>query len=261
MTRVAKAQRKAGIQLSVDPEPQWQARDEASDTERDDSPWHIETPAIAPPSQDAPEIDFDIPDVMSAAPPGVREHVVGLVRRVFLPPPTGAGIRSVLFSAADGGRDSSRVSVASAELLAAHTSKRVCLVDTSMKIARIGDGSHNGAQGSADATKQVSRNLWIAAPGRAVGSARVESARRQLTELSARFDYVVFDSPAMNAPGAPAAIAALVEGVILVVDEAATRRDAARNVSEALQAAGARLLGVVLANREYPIPARLYRWL
>jgi Mrp family chromosome partitioning ATPase len=49
------------------------------------------------------------------------------------------------------------------------------------------------------------------------------------------------------------------DGVVLVVEANATRRDAARRVKEILDAAGVSLLGVVLNNRTFPVPEAIYR--
>jgi Mrp family chromosome partitioning ATPase len=49
------------------------------------------------------------------------------------------------------------------------------------------------------------------------------------------------------------------DGVVLVLEANATRRDAARRVKEILDAANVSVLGVVLNNRTFPIPDVLYR--
>jgi Mrp family chromosome partitioning ATPase len=49
------------------------------------------------------------------------------------------------------------------------------------------------------------------------------------------------------------------DGVVLVLEANATRRDAARRVKEILNAANVSVLGVVLNNRTFPIPDVLYR--
>ncbi|MGH9594657.1 MAG: hypothetical protein ACRD5L_16320, partial [Bryobacteraceae bacterium] len=49
------------------------------------------------------------------------------------------------------------------------------------------------------------------------------------------------------------------DGLVLVVEAGATRREAARKIADDLRAAHMRVLGVVLNNRTYPIPERLYR--
>ena len=48
------------------------------------------------------------------------------------------------------------------------------------------------------------------------------------------------------------------DGVVLILEAHSTRRDTARRIKESLAAANARVLGVVLNNRTYPIPETLY---
>jgi Mrp family chromosome partitioning ATPase len=51
----------------------------------------------------------------------------------------------------------------------------------------------------------------------------------------------------------------IADGVILVLDERRTRRATAREAKAVLQAANARLLGVVINERQFPIPESIYR--
>jgi Mrp family chromosome partitioning ATPase len=53
-------------------------------------------------------------------------------------------------------------------------------------------------------------------------------------------------------------IGRLADGVVLVIEAHATRREAARKVKESLEAANVRLLGAVLNKRTFPIPEVLY---
>ena len=49
------------------------------------------------------------------------------------------------------------------------------------------------------------------------------------------------------------------DGVVLVVTANRTRRAVALGAAQALLAAGARVLGTVLADRTFPIPETIYR--
>ena len=51
----------------------------------------------------------------------------------------------------------------------------------------------------------------------------------------------------------------LCDGMVLVLEANSTRRVAAQKVKEKLHAANARLLGVVLSGRTFPIPEAVYR--
>jgi Mrp family chromosome partitioning ATPase len=54
-------------------------------------------------------------------------------------------------------------------------------------------------------------------------------------------------------------VGTLVDGAVMVVQANVTRREAAKRVADDLRAASARLLGAVLSNRTFPIPAPIYR--
>jgi protein-tyrosine kinase len=51
----------------------------------------------------------------------------------------------------------------------------------------------------------------------------------------------------------------MADGVILILEAHATRRESARRAKESLQAAGVKILGAVLNKRTYPIPEALYK--
>ena len=81
----------------------------------------------------------------------------------------------------------------------------------------------------------------------------------RLRELREQFDYVIVAAPAVLAGPEAMAIAAGVEGVILLIAENTTRRDAAKMAIENLETSAGRILGVMLTNRSYPIPSAIYR--
>jgi hypothetical protein len=80
----------------------------------------------------------------------------------------------------------------------------------------------------------------------------------RLSELRRQFDYTIVHAPA-KASNLGILMAPFTDGVILVVQAHVTRRAAALNIKEHLQAANARLLGVVLAGRTFPIPEGIYK--
>jgi len=49
------------------------------------------------------------------------------------------------------------------------------------------------------------------------------------------------------------------DGLVLVVSALHTRRAAALQIKRTMEEVGVRLMGTVLADREFPIPQRLYR--
>ncbi len=80
----------------------------------------------------------------------------------------------------------------------------------------------------------------------------------RLSELRRHFDYTIVHAPA-KASNVGILMAPFTDGVVLVVQAHVTRRATALNIKEHLQAANARLLGVVLAGRTFPIPEGIYK--
>jgi hypothetical protein len=183
----------------------------------------------------------------------MAQHLRGLVQRVFLSPSaTGPAIRSVLFCPVDGTPGASSTCRAAAEGLASLTAKSVCLLGrTESALRAVAPPADGGA-------KRLSRNLWLAPSGHLHTG---EGSEARLVQLQGRFDYLIVDAAAFAGLHDAAVLGGMVDGVLLILDERVTRREVARRVADTLQAAGGRLLGVVLTNRSYPIPERVYRLL
>ena len=77
-------------------------------------------------------------------------------------------------------------------------------------------------------------------------------------ELGTRFDYVVYDTPPTISVTDAAVLGRQVHGAVMVVKSFVTDRRAAGNARELLDAAGARLLGVILNG--VAAPRRGYRY-
>jgi Mrp family chromosome partitioning ATPase len=75
------------------------------------------------------------------------------------------------------------------------------------------------------------------------------------------YDLAVFDLPASGQPGFAPRLAALLDGLLLVVEAERVRWDVARRTSELLRRADVRLLGAVLNKRRQHVPSWLYRML
>lgn len=80
-------------------------------------------------------------------------------------------------------------------------------------------------------------------PAELLGSQRM---RAVLERLAADTDLLVFDSPPLRAVADAAILSSFVDGTVYVVDASASRRRFVRQGREALNRAGAHLLGVVL---------------
>jgi Mrp family chromosome partitioning ATPase len=85
-----------------------------------------------------------------------------------------------------------------------------------------------------------------------------ESLQARIAELRSEFDNVLVDAPAINPYADACALGKLSDGMILVLQSNATRRESARKAKEMIELAQVRLLGAVLNKRTFPIPAGIY---
>lgn len=104
----------------------------------------------------------------------------------------------------------------------------------------------------------LERKLWFLQGKQCSGDAGVGELCSYLGAVRAEFEYsIVLGSPADS--NAIVEAARFSDGLVLVLSALHTRRAAAIWAKRALEEAGIRLLGTVLADREFPIPQNLYR--
>jgi Mrp family chromosome partitioning ATPase len=196
----------------------------------------------------------------------LRDESFQLVRRLFLTAGDKAP-RAVVFCAVEGGNAHSLISARVAELLAWHTHSSVCIVDANLADPSLhayfgvenGEGLAEGilerssVQGFARSVGPNGLRLISAGalPLEVDSNALVTSGRFDawISELRAGFRYVVVNAPPVPGNCVTSCLAALTDGVILVVQPSFTPREAARQAKEDIEAAGGRLLGVVLWRR------------
>ena len=89
---------------------------------------------------------------------------------------------------------------------------------------------------------------------------RSSRMRAVMARLAASAEFVVVDSPPLQAVTDGAILSSLVEGTVLVIDAGRTRRGAARNGREALAKVGARVLGVTLNRMTEAMSADYYSY-
>jgi hypothetical protein len=80
--------------------------------------------------------------------------------------------------------------------------------------------------------------------------------RARMSELRASFDYILISAPPATPGSAAVRLAALVDGVILVIEPRFTPRQAAREAKDNIAAAGGRVLGVVFQRHALPLRHR-----
>jgi hypothetical protein len=83
--------------------------------------------------------------------------------------------------------------------------------------------------------------------------------RARMSELRAKVDYILIDAPPATSGFSPGLLAPLVDGFILLVEPGFTPRQAAREAKDNIEAAGGRVLGVVLHRRELSFGPRTER--
>jgi Mrp family chromosome partitioning ATPase len=189
-----------------------------------------------------------------------------LIDRVFLPV-SGPVPRSVAFASGDPAAFSGPVVAAVAELLAQQTSASVAVLDAKLSRRSLHEcfgvapttglaEALVGGSSIAPLAVPVRENLSVLCAGANAGPINLarESAHVQLERFFASFDYVLVDTDPVS-PRAPAGLAALADGVILVLDAESTQREAGRRAVEFLRSTGASVIGAVLIDCD-PIPAR-----
>ncbi|MCK5558463.1 MAG: polysaccharide biosynthesis tyrosine autokinase [Candidatus Hydrogenedentes bacterium] len=86
-----------------------------------------------------------------------------------------------------------------------------------------------------------------------------ERMRVLVDELKTKFDLVLFDTPPLFPVSDAAILSAFVDGSMLVVQAAATRRDLVQRAARVLGEGKAKLLGVILNQSEEAFPKYVYK--
>ena len=184
-------------------------------------------------------------------------------------------LKTLLFAATSHGSGCSTTAVGFATGLAKNFKFQVLLVDVNMrtprfhqlfetnKIQTILDFSSRRANNQSKVESVGYGNLYVTTFfGDTSGPVNLFETHRFeqfLETASVSFDYVILDGPPI--PNSPESriISSKVDGVILVVEAGVTRRQVALRAKKEIEAAGGRLLGVVLNKRKYHIPGWVYK--
>ena len=194
-----------------------------------------------------------------------HEQIRGLVGRVFAASGTPL-VRQVVFSAIDAETDVRRVCMQVAERLATETQERVAIVGghplagTSPRMDRAGQSSRQENKSPLRrASAQVQENIWWVPASENGHRASAASMHCYMGEIRREFEYSIVEGPPVSLSNEALAMAQFADGIILLVSAQHTRRMAARKAKEALDVAHVRFLGIVLCDREFPIPEGIYR--
>jgi Mrp family chromosome partitioning ATPase len=205
--------------------------------------------------------------------PKEREELTKLTQRVFLSSGVDSA-RVVVFTASESGNGCSSICACAAELLAAQVNGPVCLVDANLRQPglhqQFGVENHYGFADALQGTEPIlhfartmsRQNLWLvscgSAPEAALPLLNTDRMRKRIAELRASADYVLIDASAMNVSNDAATLAAVADGLVIVLKANSTRRETMRKTVHDLQAARIRVLGAVLNQRTFPIPQSIY---
>jgi len=196
-----------------------------------------------------------------------------LVQRVF-PAASPESPRVALFTGLESEAGCAPTCARVAEILAGRSEGPVCVVDANFRLPSLHEyfGVEN-LKGLAEATvesgpvrnfaQQIRARSLADDERESIGKLRfpvmADGLRARIEELRDTFKYVIIHSGPLRLETSAMLLSRWTDGVVLVLEANATRRDAARRVKEILDAANVSVLGVVLNNRTFPIPEAIYR--
>ena len=195
-----------------------------------------------------------------------QEETLKLVQRVFLLQ-AGEVPRTVIFAGIDHGNGCSRVCARTAQVLAANTPGRVCIVDANLRspspkpLLEEPDPEYDNTR---KGHRRIAENLWLATCDSLTangGASTLDQMRVMIKDLRHEFEHVVINAPPVGLYSDAALLGQSADGLVLVLEANSTRRVAARKAKLALEASNVLVLGTVLNNRTFPIPEKIYRLL
>ncbi len=180
--------------------------------------------------------------------------------------------RVVAFTSATPGEGVSHVLNIVAKELAAQTQNRILLVEATalrnLHMADLSQISSHCEETDIDNLLRLRAPEAIAYVAAGVGSRKGsdwESAPEYRAEclkaLRWNFDYVLIDCPSPAVSSDVSTLAPLIDGVVVVVKAAQTRRGQIQRCQQMIKSAGGNFLGFVLNQRQYPVPNWIYRML
>jgi len=212
--------------------------------------------------------------VLPIAGPEIRKEVLKLVQRLFLIPQEKPP-KAVVFAGIDAYAGCHWLCPVAAKLLAISVPGSVCLVEgdfrsPSLMVSAELD-SHSGLVDSLRMDSPIREftrrlgpdNLWLLSAGGSAQGSTVfldsECMRERIRELQKEFNYLIVNAPPLGAFADGMVLGGMADGVVLVLEANATRREAAVRVVENLRTANISVLGAVLTDRTFPIPEVVYK--
>jgi receptor protein-tyrosine kinase len=202
------------------------------------------------------------------------DAALSLVQRIFLRQ-TQPRPQLVVFAGVDHGNGCSEMAASVAESLAQNAPGAVCLVEANFRSPALatlfGTTNHHGLTEALLRETPIRQfiqpvcgdRMWLLSSGSlALNSAHLlisARLRERFTELRSAFDFVIVDAPPMTRYADAIVLGKSADGVVLVVEAEATRKEAARTAVDNLRSSDIPILGAVLNKRTFPIPAQIYK--
>ncbi len=95
-------------------------------------------------------------------------------------------------------------------------------------------------------------------PAELLGSDKV---RNLISQLKTRYDYIIFDTPPIISVTDAGVLGAQTDGVIMAIQANRTQKGVVKHAEALLRQAHVKIIGYVLTNIQYHIPAYIYRYL
>ena len=168
--------------------------------------------------------------------------------------------RVVMLLSSQRGEGTSTVAWRFASLLATESGRRVLLADLHARRSSLSERLERGeAPSSGHATDGELSVLPLSAEARERGVLTASSTRPLIAALAGSYDWVVLDGPPVLESPDAVELAALADGVVLVVQAGSAKRPVVSRAAEMLRKGGGRVLGSVLNRRRLEIPEFIYR--
>ncbi len=192
-----------------------------------------------------------------------REEAQKLVQRIFLLR-TEKASRAVLFAGIDEGTDCSHICFLLAETLRSSVSGSICVVDANVNSpffpVPVGTADHNGLTDALCQNGPIRSfakpleidNAWFLPRGSlgpdSHNPLNSDGMKSRFAELRAEFDYLLVGAPSLTRHAEVTALGRLADGVVLILEAASTRKEAALRAMENLRAAQIQVLGASVSS-------------
>ncbi len=192
--------------------------------------------------------------------PSVREEQIEiLIQDLFLRPQTRA-VRRVAFTPMEASGQAAQLCLDIARALASEGRYEVGLIDATVDEIPLPKLLQIPVPTGAFEPWAIAQRLWLAPRESWCSESGPHPANEQnmqkLRELTMEFDFSIIHGPPVS--WLSARIGQACDGLVLVLTAGQTRQLVATQVKEQLSRAHVHVLGSVLAERQFPVPERLY---